>query len=72
MNRTVISEYWSDDGSKKAEVCLFDGRYIIDFYENDKYNHSILNAYQDKSLHFVEDAAENYVLGHFKNYRNYE
>lgn len=69
--KTVISEYWSDDRSKHAVVCMMNGRYLIDFYENGKYNHSILSAYEDKSLYFVEDAAENFVLGHFKNYRDF-
>lgn len=70
-NKTVISEYWSDDRSKYAAVCMMNGRYLIDFYVDDKYNHSILSVYEDKSLHFVEDAAENFVLGHFKNYRDF-
>ena len=69
--KTVISEYWSDDRSKHAVVCMLNGRYLIDFYENGKYNHSILSAYEDKSLVLVEDAAEDYVLGHFKNYREF-
>lgn len=72
MSKTVISEYFSEDNNKKAVVSIFEGRYVIDFYVNEEYNHSILNAYQDKSLHFVEDAAENYVLGHFKNYRDFK
>ena len=71
MNKTVISEYWSDDRNKYAVVCSINGKYIIDFYENSKYTHSVVNAYQDKSLHYVEDAAENFVLGHFENYRDF-
>lgn len=70
-NKTVISEYWSDDRSKHAVVCMMNGRYLIDFYLNEEYNHSILSAYEDKSLQFVEGAAEDYVLGHFKNYRDF-
>lgn len=69
--KTVISEYWSDDRNKHAVVCSLDGRYMIDFYVNGKYNHSILSEYEDKSLLTVEDAAENFVLGHFKNYRDF-
>lgn len=69
--KTVISEYWSDDRSKYAAVCMVNGRYVIDFYENDKYTHSTLHSYEDKSLYYVEDAAENFVLGHFKNYRDF-
>lgn len=71
MNKVIISEYFSDDKDKKAVVCMVDGRYLIDFYEKSKYTHTALYSYQDKSLQFVEDAAENFVLGVFKNYRDY-
>lgn len=70
-SKVVISEYYSDDNSKRAVVCMLGGRYVIDFYENSKYTHSTLHSYQDKSLNFVEDAAENFVLGIFKNYRDF-
>jgi len=71
-DKIIISEFFSDDASKKAIVFLMGGRYGIDFYENSTYNHTILHGYEDKSLNYVEDAAENYVLGvskHFKSYR---
>ena len=72
MNQKIeISDYYSDDGTKKAIVFKQDRGYGIDFYENEKYTHSTLHSYEDKSLHFVEDAAENFVLGHFKNYRDF-
>ena len=50
---------------------MMEGRYLIDFYFNEEYNHSILSSYEDKSLQIVENAAEDYVLGHFKNYRDF-
>jgi len=71
MNKIVISEYFSDDNTKKAEVFTAGRRYGIDFYENTKYTHTALYSYQDRALQYVEDAAENFVLGVFKNYRDY-
>lgn len=65
-----LSEYYSDDRSKKAVVIEHEGRYSIDFYENNSYNHSIM--YNDKNLHYVEDAAENYALGIFKNIKDFK
>jgi hypothetical protein len=64
-----ISEYYSEDKTKKAVVILNGEDYNIDFYVNDKYYHSIL--YAGKSLRYVEDAAENYALGIFKNVRDF-
>ena len=64
-----ISEYFSDDSTKKAVVVLQGSRYLIDFYSNDVYAHTIL--YNTKSLNYVEDAAENYVLGVFENIRDF-
>ena len=59
----TISEHYSDDKSKKAivNVDLKACYYFIDFYLNDIYTDSV--AYPEKSIHFVEDAAENYTLG---------
>jgi hypothetical protein len=78
QNRTEVSSYYSESNDKKAVVCLLDGRYIIDFYEQTEYSkpeleytHSILFAYENHSLNYVEDAAENFVLGHFKNFKDF-
>jgi hypothetical protein len=62
MQKT-ISEHYSDDKTKKAvvNVDLKACYYFIDFYLNDRYTDTI--AYPEKSIHFVEDAAENYTLG---------
>ena len=59
----TISEYFSDDKSKKAiiNVDLKTCCYFIDFYDCDIYIDS--RSYPEKSIHFVEVAAENYTLG---------
>ena len=67
--KLTISEYYSDDQTKRAEVIQMDKGYVVDFYVNNEYNHTIL--YKSKSLHYVEDAAENFVMGHFPNYKEY-
>lgn len=64
-----ISEFHSDDKSKKAVVILSGEDYVIDFYQNGKYYHSIM--YSGKSLRYIEDAAENYALGIFKNIKDF-
>jgi hypothetical protein len=64
-----ISEFYSDDKSKKAVIVKHNTDYTIDFYRDGKYDHSIM--YAGKSLHYVEDAAENYALGIFKNIRDF-
>jgi hypothetical protein len=64
-----ISEYYSEDKTKKAVVILHGEDYTIDFFQNEKYNHSIM--YSGKSLNYVQDAAENYALGIFKNIKDF-
>jgi hypothetical protein len=64
-----ISEYYSDDKTKKAIVINHGTDYTIDFYVNEKYYHSIM--YAGKSQRYVEDAAENYALGIFKNIKDF-
>ena len=65
-----ISGFTSDDGSKQAIVSLEQDKYLLDFYENKEYTHTIF--YKSKSLRFVEDAAENYVNGIFLNFRDFK
>lgn len=57
----IITEYFSDDKSKRALVGYSSekGCYYVDFYENNMYICS--RWYVSKSLRYVEDAAENYV-----------
>ena len=74
---TTVSEYCSDDKTKKAIVKKINDRnydsiygyYYIDIYENERYIHSI--TFPDNSLHYVEDAAENYVRGAFTNIKDF-
>jgi hypothetical protein len=58
-----ISEHYSEDKNKKAivNVDLKACYYFIDFYLEGLYVNSV--SYPEKSIHYVEDAAENYVLG---------
>ena len=64
MSDTIIGEYYSDDKVKKAVVKhAANGQYIVDFYESSKYSFSVL--YPDRTLNYVEDAAETYVQGLF-------
>jgi hypothetical protein len=57
----LISEYWSDDKLKRAEVHKSDGDYHVDFYENDEY--VLTEKYINKSQSWAEAAAENYTMG---------
>jgi hypothetical protein len=68
MNK--LSEYYSEDKMNKAVVIEHENRFSIDFYENNSYNHTIM--YNEKSLRYVEDAAENYALGIFKNIKDFK
>ena len=61
----TIDTYYSDDKKRTAIVKQDDaGVYAIDFYD---YNVGELaltrKVFEDKSLRYVEDAAENYVMG---------
>jgi len=57
----LISEYWSDDKTKRAEVHKSDGSFHVDFFENDQY--ILTEKYIDKSQSWAEAAAENYTMG---------
>jgi hypothetical protein len=69
MSNKIIDEYYSDDKLKKAVINRIDDNYYaIDFFEKEKYTHSI--AYPNNSINYVSDAAENYVLGYFTSIRD--
>lgn len=57
----LISEYWSDDKSKRAEVHKVDGTFHVDFFENEEF--VLQEQYHDKSQSWAEAAAENYTMG---------
>lgn len=58
-----ITEHSRADRTKKAlvNVDLKACYYFIDFYLNDIYTDTVV--YPEKSMRFVEDAAENYISG---------
>lgn len=59
--RTQISYYLSDDETCKSVVSVDGEKFIVEYYENGRLLE--VEEYTDKSIHFVEDAAENFVLG---------
>jgi hypothetical protein len=63
MSWKKISEHITIDKSRQAYVNhdLELDCYFIDFFENEIY--VITNRYPGKSIHYVEDAAENYISG---------
>jgi hypothetical protein len=69
MPQKLISEFYNKDKSKIAKIVLEDEILILDFYEENKYTHTI--RYPSKTFRYVSDAAENFVLGHFSNYKEY-
>lgn len=62
MINDIISTYYSDCGEGFATVIEGDGYYLIEYYTNEGV---ILHEekFEGKSLHYVEDAAENWALG---------
>lgn len=63
MKTKVISEFFSDDSSKKSIVTLDCNTqcYFVDFFKDKE--KIATEFFPGKSIHFVEDAAENYVVG---------
>jgi len=57
----LISEYWSDDGVKKAQVHKIEGEYHVDFFERGSF--IMTEHYPGKSQSWAEAAAENYTMG---------
>lgn len=61
----TIDTYNSTDNRRTAIIKQDDnGVYAIDFYDYDVGELALTRkVFEDKSLRYVEDAAENYVLG---------
>ena len=59
---TVISTYISEATKGRAEVKQEGDLYSIDYYDANG-NFIINEKFAGKSLHYVEDAAENWALG---------
>lgn len=57
----TISEYWSSDQKRHALVKQNESKeYVLECWESGEVK---TRTYNNKSIHYVEDAAENYVLG---------
>lgn len=63
---TILSEFWSDDGRRRADVILMEVKdgsksMFARFYQDEV---SVgFESYPTHSEHYYEDAAENFVLG---------
>jgi hypothetical protein len=63
MGPIEISEYYKDDSTvSKAVVLKNSTGYFIEYYDDDGIMFHT-ETFTGKSLHYVEDAAENWVLG---------
>jgi len=59
-----ISTYWANDGRGRCEVCVdFKEEIIYIEYFDDKDHLFYTEDFPNKSLRYVEDAAENWALG---------
>lgn len=63
MPSKVISKFWNSDHTKMAVVNVDTKTcaYFVEFYNNEKLMET--RDFPNKSLYYVEDAAENYTLG---------
>jgi hypothetical protein len=61
MKEVKVSEFWSDDQTKTAEVVLVDGVPRVYMFLDEE----LLDAedFPNNTLQYAADAAENYVLG---------
>jgi hypothetical protein len=61
MKEVKVTEFWSDDRTKTAEVVLIDGVPRVYMFLDEE----LLDAedFPNNTLQYAEDAAENYVLG---------
>lgn len=60
---TQVSTYYADNNKGKAVVSFEKDRYVIDYYDDHGVHFFREDNFEDKSIHFVEDAAENWALG---------
>jgi hypothetical protein len=61
-----VNKFFNEDKSKTAVVYSinYGSTYVIDLYEGETLvDYMVI---KDKSIHYVEDTAENYVLGIYK------
>jgi hypothetical protein len=62
MNKQIISTYFADNNAGRAEVQKSQDGYIIEYYDSAG---ALMQSesFVGKSIHYVEDAAENWALG---------
>ncbi len=56
-----IETYYSEDRNKHCVLTLQKETFVVEFYENNTRLGEI--EYADKSIHYVKDAAINYIQG---------
>lgn len=59
-----LSEYCSNDETKKAVVLNLDGTPVVEFYLNETKLET--RSMANNTFQYAEDAAENYVMGILK------
>lgn len=57
----VLSTYQSADLAKKANICLCDEIFVVEFFYNRRLVGEI--EYPNKNILYVQDAAKNYIAG---------
>lgn len=60
-SKNQVTVIYDKETLRKAEVFLNNDVYSIDYYQGDVLLRT--EHFQGKSIHFVEDAAENFVVG---------
>lgn len=59
---SLVSTYWSDDKSKRAEIHKDDNGLSVHLYNHDSLQE--VRNLNNFSIHYAEDCAENFVMGH--------
>jgi len=59
---SLVRTYWSDDKSKRAEIHKDDSGLSVHLYNHDSLQE--VRNLNNFSIHYAEDCAENFVMGH--------
>lgn len=60
----LLSDYYSDDEDLSSHIYLDDDVYVVEFRKNNR--PLATRRFPDNNIHYVEDAADNYVRGILK------
>lgn len=66
----LIKEFFSENGRRKSLINLSKEVLSVDFYEDGKYTGSM--DFPNKSIRYVEETAENWVVGVMREISNEE